>query len=115
MKAWELEEGKEYTRGNESIRHRVFNGDLQIYGLTGWVKVTYGYNVVAKWEFKETEVKVTNKNVKVGEKILVRENEDDEWIERYFLALEHGKIYTTTSRNGGTPYGWRYGIKKEDN
>lgn len=115
MKAWELEEGKEYVRINGSIRYRVFNGELQNMEYNGWEEVCVNFNTVAKWEFKKAEVKVTNENTKVGEKILVREYAGQSLSERCFLADEHGIFYTTLEEDKFCPTEWKYAIKKEDN
>ena len=45
-------------------------------------------------------------------KILVRDYEDDDWQERYFLTVAHGLVYTTATEDGKYPFAWKYGIKK---
>ena len=56
--------------------------------------------------------KVTNRNTTLGEKILVKDQEDDDWQERYFLTEAHGLIYTTDTEDGEYSSTWKYGIKK---
>ena len=56
--------------------------------------------------------KVTNSNTTLGEKILVKDQEDDDWQERYFLTVAYGLIYTTATEDGRYPFAWKYGIKK---
>ena len=58
--------------------------------------------------------KITNSNTTLGEKILVKDQEDDDWQERYFLTEAHGLIYTTATEDGRYPFAWKYGIKKEE-
>ena len=58
------------------------------------------------------ETKITNSNTTVGEKILVKDYEDDDWQERYFLTEAYGLIYTTATEDGKYPFAWKYGIKK---
>lgn len=58
------------------------------------------------------ETKVTNHNTTLGEKVLVKDYEDDDWQERYFLTAAHGLIYTTATKDGKYPFAWKYGIKK---
>ena len=60
------------------------------------------------------EVKVTNRNTTLGEKILVKDQENDDWQERYFLTVAHGYIYATEEENGEFATAWKYGIKKEE-
>ena len=57
--------------------------------------------------------KITNRNTTLGEKILVKDYEDDDWQERYFLTEAHGLIYTTDTEDGEYSFAWKYGIKKE--
>ena len=61
---------------------------------------------------EQQETKVTNYNTTLGEKILVKDQEDDDWKERYFLTVAHGLIYTTATEDGRYPFAWKYGIKK---
>ena len=56
--------------------------------------------------------KITNRNTTIGEKILVKDYEDDDWRERYFLTVAHGLVYTTATEDGRYPFVWKYGIKK---
>lgn len=58
------------------------------------------------------ETKVTNHNTTLGEKVLVKDYEDDDWQERYFLTAAHGLIYATATEDGKYPFAWKYGIKK---
>ena len=60
------------------------------------------------------ETKITNSNTALGEKVLVKDQEDDDWQERYFLTVAHGLIYTTATEDGRYPFAWKYGIKKEE-
>ena len=62
-------------------------------------------------EIKET--KVTNRNTTLGEKILVKDYEDDDWQERYFLTVANELVYTTATEDGRYPFVWKYGIKKQ--
>ena len=57
--------------------------------------------------------KITNSNTTLGEKILVKDYEDDDWQERYFLTAAHGYVYATATEDGRYPFAWKYGIKKE--
>ena len=63
---------------------------------------------------EQQENKVTNYNTTLGEKILVKDQEDDDWQERYFLTVANGLIYTTATEDGKYPFAWKYGIKKEE-
>ena len=56
--------------------------------------------------------KITNSNTTLGEKILVKDQEDDDWQERYFLTEAHGYVYATATEDGKYPFAWKYGIKK---
>ena len=56
--------------------------------------------------------KVTNYNTTLGEKILVKDQEDDDWQERYFLTVANELVYTTATEDGRYPFAWKYGIKK---
>ena len=58
--------------------------------------------------------KVTNSNTTLGEKILVKYREEDDWQERYFLTAAHGYVYATATEDGRYPFAWKYGIKKEE-
>lgn len=58
-------------------------------------------------------IKVTKYNTTLGEKILVKNYEDDDWQERYFLTAAHGYVYATATEDGRYPFAWKYGIKKE--
>lgn len=58
------------------------------------------------------ETKVTNHNTTLGEKVLVKDYEDDDWQERYFLTAAHGYVYATATEDGKYPFAWKYGIKK---
>ena len=57
--------------------------------------------------------KITNKNTTLGEKVLVKDHEDDDWQEKYFLPVAHGYVYATAKEDGRYPFAWKYGIKKE--
>ena len=57
--------------------------------------------------------KITNSNTTLGEKVLVKDYEDDDWQERYFLTAAHGYVYATATEDGRYPFAWKYGIKKE--
>ena len=59
-------------------------------------------------------IKVTKYNTTLGEKILVKDYEDDDWQERYFLTAAHGYVYATATEDGKYPFAWKYGIKKEE-
>ena len=59
-------------------------------------------------------IKVTKYNTTLGEKILVKDYEDDDWQERYFLTAAHGYVYATATEDGRYPFAWKYGIKKEE-
>ena len=61
---------------------------------------------------EQQETKVTNYNTTLGEKILVKDYEDDDWQERYFLTVAHGYVYATAKEDGRYPFAWKYGIKK---
>ena len=56
--------------------------------------------------------KITNKNTTLGEKVLVKDHEDDDWQEKYFLPVAHGYVYATAKEDGRYPFAWKYGIKK---
>lgn len=62
-----------------------------------------------------SRVKVTKYNTTLGEKILVKNYEDDDWQERYFLTAAHGYVYATATEDGNGEFAtaWKYGIKKE--
>ena len=62
--------------------------------------------------YNKGNIRVTNRNTTLGEKILVKDQEDDDWKERYFLTVAHGLIYTTATEDGRYPFAWKYGIKK---
>ena len=62
-------------------------------------------------DYDKGNIRVTNRNTTLGEKILVKDYEDD-WQERYFLTVAHGLIYTTATEDGRYPFAWKYGIKK---
>ena len=62
--------------------------------------------------YEQQETKITNSNTALGEKILVKDQEYDDWQERYFLTAAHGLIYTTATEDGRYPFAWKYGIKK---
>ena len=64
-------------------------------------------------DYDKGNTKITNSNTTLGEKILVKDQEDDDWQERYFLTVAHGLIYTTATEDGRYPFAWKYGIKKE--
>ena len=63
-------------------------------------------------ENTKENTKITNSNTTLGEKILVKDQEDDDWQERYFLTVAHGLVYTTATEDGKYPFAWKYGIKK---
>ena len=63
-------------------------------------------------ENTKENTKVTNSNTTLGEKILVKDQEDNDWQERYFLTVAHGLVYTTATEDGKYPFAWKYGIKK---
>lgn len=62
----------------------------------------------------KVNIKVTNYNTTLGEKILVKDYEDDDWQERYFLTVAHGYVYATATEDGRYPFAWKYGVKKEE-
>lgn len=64
---------------------------------------------------QQQETRVTNHNTTLGEKILVKNYEDDDWQERYFLTAAHGYVYATATEDGNGEFAtaWKYGIKKE--
>ena len=63
-------------------------------------------------DYDKWNIRVTNRNTTLGEKILVKDYEDDDWQERYFLTVAHGLVYTTATEDGKYPFAWKYGIKK---
>ena len=63
-------------------------------------------------DYDKWNIRVTNRNTTLGEKILVKDYEDDDWQERYFLTVAYGLIYTTATEDGRYPFAWKYGIKK---
>ena len=75
------------------------------------IEFTDLFTIDNKGNTKEN-TKVTNRNTTLGEKILVKDYEDDDWQERYFLTVAHGLIYTTATEDGKYPFAWKYGIKK---
>ena len=90
------------------------------------MKILYDEYLIAKEEGYEiiefsnliplnyvSRVKVTKYNTTLGEKILVKDYEDDDWQERYFLTAAHGYVYATATEDGKYPFAWKYGIKKE--
>ena len=62
-------------------------------------------------DYDKGNIRVTSRNTTLGEKILVKDQEDD-WQERYFLTVAHGLVYTTATEDGRYPFAWKYGIKK---
>ena len=53
-------------------------------------------------EYEETEEpEVDWNNVKVDTPILIRDNEDDKWIKRYFAKYKDGKVYAWNSGRTG--------------
>ena len=64
--------------------------------------------------YEQQETKVTKRNTTLGEKILVKNYEDDDWQERYFLTAAHGYVYATATEDGRYSFAWKYGIKKEE-
>ena len=75
------------------------------------IEFTDLFTIDNKGNTKENK-KITNSNTTLGEKILVKDYEDDDWQERYFLTVAHGLIYTTATEDGKYPFAWKYGIKK---
>ena len=65
-------------------------------------------------DYDKGNTKITNSNTTLGEKILVKDYEDDDWQERYFLTVAHGLVYTTATEDGKYPFAWKYGITKEE-
>ena len=81
-------------------------------GYTSWT----AYNMTS-WEYAklaedEKKPEIDWSKVKVDTPILVRDNEDSKWLERYFAKYEDGKIYAwlgeTTSYTACGVAKWKY-------
>ena len=125
------EEGYRWVTGAKPTSHTNFSCSNTI-GVTYFFddprkgEIVYGILISTKSENEkieftnlfpsdeQQETKVTNSNTTIGEKILVKVQEDDDWQERYFLTVAHGLIYTTATEDGRYPFAWKYGIKKEE-
>ena len=91
------------------------NGDVYAWvdGQTSWTgedKIKWRY---AKLPEDEKKPEIDWSKVKVDTPILVRDNEDSKWLERYFAKFEDGKVYAwlgeTTSYDAcGQVAKWKY-------
>ena len=124
------DEGYRWVTGAKPTSHTNFSCANTI-GVTYFFdnphkgEVVYGIHITTKAKNEMIEFtdlfttegkvnnKVTNNNTALGEKILVKYYEDDDWQERYFLTAAHGYVYATATEEGKYPFAWKYGIKKE--
>ena len=121
------DEGYKWVTGAEPTSHTNFtegnkNGVTYFFDDSGMAEITYGIIIsdyamnkrIKFTDIEQQETKITNRNTTLGEKILVKDQENDDWQERYFLTVAHGLIYTTATEDGKYPFAWKYGIKKEE-
>ena len=125
------DEGYRWVTGAKPTSHTNFSCTNTI-GVTYFFdnphkgEVVYGIHITTKAKNEMIEFtdlfttegkvnnKVTNNNTALGEKILVKDYEDDDWQERYFLTAAHGYVYATATEDGRYPFAWKYGVKKEE-
>ena len=125
------DEGYRWVTGAKPTSHTNFSCANTI-GVTYFFdnphkgEVVYGIHITTKAKNEMIEFtdlfttegkvnnKVTNNNTALGEKILVKDYEDDDWQERYFLTAAHGYVYATATEDGRYPFAWKYGVKKEE-
>ena len=103
MKAWELEEGKEYTSNlcDDGTIYKITNGALYYKHR----KINYGdylesgmeYNIIKSVDFTEYIPPTDWSKVEVDTKVLVRNNNlTGIWYRRYFARYEQGRVYVYT-------------------
>ena len=106
---------------DEEWRKRHFakykNGNVYAWsdGLTSWTaydKMVWKYAKLAENEKECKESKVDWSKVKVDTPILVRDSEDNKWLERYFAKFEDDKVYAwlgeTTSYDACGVAKWKF-------
>ena len=123
------EEGYIWANGNKPTKHTYFDSYFNVLyffdyfydGKITFREVVYlheeGLDIIEFSDMfssdNQQETRVTKYNTTLGEKILVKDHEDDDWQERYFLTAAHGYVYATATEDGKYPFTWKYGIKKE--
>ena len=106
------------NRENEEWKKRHFakyeNGNIYTWvdGQTSWTgedKIKWRYAILPEDEEKP---EIDWSKVKVDTPILVRDNEDSKWLERYFAKYEDGKVYAwlgeTTSYDACGVAKWKF-------
>lgn len=107
MKVWEFEEGKLYVSDlDDGTIYKTINRDLFYRTSTDYMRSYICYNNVKDANFNEYVPQIDWSKIEVDTKILVKHNESDDWIKRYFAKYEDNKIYAWTT--GSTSFSHDY-------
>lgn len=97
MKAWELEEGKEYKPSCESrCVYKIVNKKLLVRfdANEDWIQSGYSYNGIVDVDFTEYTPPIDWSKVKCNDNVLVKCGEKDRWVKRHFAKYDEGMVYT---------------------
>lgn len=92
LKIWDLELGKIYRafyEGDETDEdYKVESSGklLENYGF-GWKESNISYNILLDTTFEEVKKEIDWTKVPRGTKVQVRDEKEDEWLNRYFLKI----------------------------
>ena len=101
MKIWELEEGVEYVAYDKNFgkrNYKIVDGEFLYFDVDErWNLSLRKFKELNELDFTLYTPPTDWSKVEVDTKVLVRDNDNSEWIPRHFAKYKNGRVHTWNS------------------